>query len=127
LLYGVGFLLRKIECKSVDIVLLDINLSGKNGIDACAEIKQIDPNFKVIAISNINEHSIIQRMLQAGAAGYLLKNASTEEVLDAIQSVVAGGIGLSKNVQDIMASIISGDLPVITRREKEILSLLAKD
>jgi DNA-binding NarL/FixJ family response regulator len=127
LLSGVGFLLRKIECKSVDIVLLDINLSGKNGIDACAEIKQIDPNFKVIAISNINEHSIIQRMLQAGAAGYLLKNASTEEVLDAIQSVVAGGIGLSKNVQDIMASIISGDLPVITRREKEILSLLAKD
>ena len=73
MLYGVGFLLRKIECKSVDIVLLDINLSGKNGIDACAEIKQIDPNCKVIAISNINEHSIIQRMLQAGAAGYLLK------------------------------------------------------
>jgi DNA-binding NarL/FixJ family response regulator len=112
--------------ESVDIVLLDINLSGKNGIDACAEIKQISPNCKIIAISNINEHSIIQRMLQAGAAGYLLKNASTEEVLNAIQSVVEGGIGLSKNVQDIMASIVSGDLPVVTRREKEILSLLAK-
>jgi DNA-binding NarL/FixJ family response regulator len=110
----------------VDIALLDINLPGKNGIEACAEIKETDPNCKVIAISNINEHSIIQRMLQAGAAGYLLKNASIEEVLDAIQSVVAGGIGLSKNVRDIMASIISGDLPVITRREKEILILLAK-
>lgn len=119
---GLEFIARE----SVDIVLLDINLPGKNGVDACAEIRRIDPNCKVIAISNINEHSIIQRMLQAGAAGYLLKNASSEEVLDAIQSVVEGGIGLSKSVQDIMASIISGDLPVVTRREKEILSLLAK-
>jgi len=119
---GLEFITRE----SVDIVLLDINLPGKNGVDACAEIRRIDPNCKVIAISNINEHSIIQRMLQAGATGYLLKNASSEEVLDAIQNVVAGGIGLSKSVQDIMASIISGDLPVVTRREKEILSLLAK-
>jgi DNA-binding NarL/FixJ family response regulator len=119
---GLEFIARE----PVDIVLLDINLPGKNGVDACTEIRRIDPNCKIIAISNINEHSIIQRMLQAGAAGYLLKNASSEEVLDAIQSVVEGGIGLSKSVQDIMASIISGDLPVVTRREKEILSLLAK-
>lgn len=111
---------------SVDIVLLDINLPNKNGIDACAEIQEVNTNCKVIAISNINEYSIIRRMLQAGASGYLLKNASTDEVIGAIHKVVAGGIGLSQNVQDIMASMTSGNLPVITRREKEILRLLAK-
>ncbi len=118
--------LAYITNETVDIVLLDINLPGKNGIDACAEIQQIDPTCKIIAISNINEYSIIQRMLQAGASGYLLKNASTEEVLGAIRKVVAGEMGVSKNVQDIIDSIDSGDLPVVTRREKEVLHWLAK-
>src|SRR5690606_1589979 len=111
---------------AVDIVLLDINMPGKNGIDACSEIQRLNPACKVIAISNINEHSIIQRMLQAGAAGYLLKNASQDEVVNAIQRVVSGGIGLSDNVREIIDSVKSGDLPVITRREKEVLHWLAK-
>lgn len=115
-----------IEQEAVDIVLLDINMPGKNGIDACAEIHQLNPNCKVIAISNINEHSIIQRMLQAGASGYLLKNAARDEVVDAIRKVVSGEIGLSKNIRDIIDSVESGDLPVITRREKEVLHWLAK-
>lgn len=118
--------LAYITDEGADIVLLDINLPGKNGIDTCSEIQQIDPNCKVIAISNINEYSIIQRMLQAGASGYLLKNASTDEVLGAINKVVAGEIGVSKNVQDIIDSVKSGELPVITRREKEVLHWLAQ-
>lgn len=112
--------------EAVDIVLLDINMPGKNGIDACAEVQQLNSACKVIAISNINEHSIIQRMLQAGASGYLLKNADRDEVVDAIQQVVSGGIGLSKNIREIMAGVKSGDLPVITRREKEVLHWLAQ-
>ena len=111
---------------AVDIVLLDINMPGKNGIDTCSEIQQLNPACKVIAISNINEHSIIQRMLQAGAAGYLLKNASRDEVVDAIRQVVSGGIGLSNNVREIIDRVKSGDLPVITRREKEVLHWLAQ-
>ncbi|WP_262245865.1 response regulator transcription factor [Parapedobacter soli] len=110
----------------VDIVLLDINMPGKNGIDACSEIHQLHPACKVIAISNINEHSIIQRMLQAGASGYLLKNAARDEVVGAIRQVVSGGLGLSNNVREIIESVKSGDLPVITRREKEVLHWLAK-
>lgn len=112
--------------EAVDIVLLDINMPGKNGIDACSEIRQLNPDCKVIAISNINEHSIIQRMLQTGASGYLLKNAARDEVVDAIHKVVSGKIGLSKNIQDIIDGVKSGDLPVITRREKEVLQWLAK-
>src|SRR5690606_3289484 len=79
-----------IENNQVDVVLLDINLPDKNGIECCAIIKNVKPNCKVIGISNINEYSIIQRMLQSGASGYLLKNASTDEVLDVINKVVLG-------------------------------------
>lgn len=115
-----------IKNEEVDVVLLDINLPGKNGIDACSEIQGINPACKVIAISNLNEFSIIQRMLQAGASGYLLKNASADEVITAIHEVSAGGTSLSRNVQEIIDSAHSGDLPVITRREKEVLQLLSK-
>jgi DNA-binding NarL/FixJ family response regulator len=118
--------LAYIANERVDIALLDINLPGKNGIDTCTEIQLVNKDCKVIAISNINERSIIQRMLQAGASGYILKNASTDEVLQVIQKVAEGGLGLSKNVQDIIGSEKSVDVPVITRREKDILSLLAK-
>ncbi|MGV3762649.1 response regulator [Parapedobacter sp.] len=112
--------------EAVDIVLLDINMPGKNGIEACSDIQRLNPACKVIAISNINEHSIIQRMLQAGASGYLLKNASRDEVVDAIHQVVSGELGLSTNVREIIDSVKSGDLPVITRREKEVLHWLAQ-
>lgn len=118
--------LAYLAATAVDIVLLDINLPGKNGIDACVEIRKINPACKVIAISNINEYSIIQRMLQAGASGYLLKNASTDEVLGAIHKVVGGGFGIGENVQAIIDSVTSGDFPVITRREKEVLHWLAQ-
>lgn len=115
-----------IRDEPVDIALMDINLPGKNGIDACAEIQRINADCKVIAISNLNEYSIIQRMLQAGASGYLLKNASADEVLAAIRKVAAGEIALSRNIQEIIDSAHSGDLPVITRREKEVLQLLTQ-
>src|SRR5690606_14112975 len=59
-------------------------------------------------------------------SGYLLKNASRDEVVNAIHEVVSGGMGLSNNVREIIDGIKSGDLPVVTRREKEVLYWLAQ-
>ena len=111
---------------TVHIVLLDINLPGVHGIDACAAVKKTVPGTHVIAISNINEYSIIRRMLDSGASGYLLKNASAGEVTTAIRKAMAGEQALSESVQSILQGHESGDLPVITRREKEVLGLLAE-
>src|SRR5690554_2789006 len=116
--------LEFIKNNHVDVVLLDINLPDKNGIECCAIIKNLKPDCKIIGISNINEYSIIQRMLQSGASGYLLKNASTDEVLNVINKVVSGELGLSQSVQDLMKRHKSGEVPVITKREKEVLLLL---
>jgi DNA-binding NarL/FixJ family response regulator len=115
-----------IKEEPVDIVLLDINLPDINGIEACSEIKKINPDTKIIAISNINEPSIIQRMLDSGASGYLLKNCASDEVVSCVNDVLAGETGLSEGVKKVMAGYRSGELPVITRREQQVLSLLAR-
>ena len=114
-----------LQNNGVDVVLLDINLPDSNGIDVCATIKELYQDTVVIAISNINEYSIIQRMLNAGASGYFLKNASADEVISGIHLAVEGEVAFSNGIENVLRSHRTGDLPIITRREKEVLSLLA--
>lgn len=120
-----GSMLNYLQNNGVDVVLLDINLPDSNGIDECSRIKELHENTIVIAISNINEYSIIQRMLNAGASGYFLKNASADEVVSGIHNAINGEIVFSNGTKNILKSHQSGDLPIITRREKEVLGLLA--
>ena len=120
-----GSMLNYLQNNGVDVVLLDINLPDSNGIDECSRIKELHEDTIVIAISNINEYSIIQRMLNAGASGYFLKNASADEVVSGIHNAINGEIVFSNGTKNILKSHQSGDLPIITRREKEVLGLLA--
>lgn len=117
--------LSYLKSHRIDIVLLDINLPDMNGIHACEAIKKKYPAICVIAISNSNEYSIMRRMLDAGALGYLLKNASAEEVVSCIDLVLQGKQGFSAGVQAILEQHDQGEVPTITRREREILKLLA--
>ena len=112
--------------RPVDVVLLDINMPEMNGIEACERINKNFPQCKVIAISNNNENSIIQRMLQSGASGYILKNASADELVQCIWDAVEGITALSQDVKNIIQSSKKTSLPKITRRENEILLLLAQ-
>ncbi|PPL03524.1 response regulator transcription factor [Parapedobacter indicus] len=114
-----------LQHNAVDVVLLDINLPDRNGIDVCAAIRQLHADMRIIAISNINEYSIVQRMLTAGANGYFLKNASADEVVGGIRKTMEGEMAFSKGIQDILNGHKTGDLPIVTRREKEVLALLA--
>src|SRR5690606_5475432 len=110
----------------VDVVLLDINMPDMNGIEACERINKNFPQGKVLSISNNNENSIIQRMLQSGASGYILKNASADELVQCIWDAVEGITALSQDVKNIIQSSKKPSLPKITRRENEILLLLAQ-
>ncbi|HNY54986.1 MAG TPA: response regulator transcription factor [Chitinophagales bacterium] len=108
-----------------DVIFLDINLPDKSGIDVCKDIKKSYPAIKIIALSTFNQNSYIQNMLENGANGYLLKNATKEEMLDAIATVLKHKQYLAKEVAE---SIKENDdkKPVLTRREKEILKLIAE-
>lgn len=107
-----------------DVVLMDINMPGKSGIELCSEVKQKYTGVFVLALSTFNQQSYIEKMMKNGASGYVLKNASQHELMDAIKTVAKGKTFLS---DEAAAALRKEDaaVPVITRREKEVLELLA--
>jgi len=113
----------------LDVVLLDIMLPDINGIDLCRQIKTISPGTCIIALSNHTERSLILQMLQNGASGYILKNASVEEIRNCIAEALAGNIAFSNEIKDIIARPSVNELkgrPQLTKREKQILQLIAE-
>ncbi|MBO9620851.1 MAG: response regulator transcription factor [Niabella sp.] len=122
-------LLTYLKTGGVAILLLDIVLPDINGLELCKEIKKKSPDTVILAISNQAERSIIIQMLQNGASGYLLKNASAEELLDCIEKGMKGKQALSSEVKKIMARPSPNHwegIPSLTKREKEILRLIAE-
>lgn len=120
--------LEYLKTGRTDIVLLDISLPDSNGMDLCKEIKKRSPGTCVLVLSNHSERSIIMQMLQNGASGYLLKNASADELLNCINEALNGQITFSAEIKQIIARPSAHelkDVPQLTRREKEILHLIS--
>ena len=118
----------------VDVMLLDINMPEMNGVDACKIISKNYPDVQIIALSMYNKASFIQQMLKNGASGYILKNTGQEELVDAIRTVHRGEKFLGPMVsKTLMASMIGqrqksrSYIPEMTRREKEVLALIAQE
>ncbi len=109
-----------------DVLLLDINLPGKSGLDLCSELRALYPALHVIALSTYNQGSYVKKMLEAGADGYLLKNATREEILEALLVVMKGRQYLSFEASAAIRQR-EGDAPaILTRREQEVLALIAE-
>lgn len=111
-----------------DIILLDISLPGKSGIETCRNIKKMAPHINIIGFSNHAQRSMVMQMLQNGASGYILKNAMASEVIECIQEVIEGKISFSKEIIAIMAQpsqLSLKTIPRLTKREKEILKMIA--
>lgn len=106
-----------------DVILLDINLPDKNGIDLCKELKSMYPAIHILGLSSFNQQSFIQKMMENGASRYVLKNATREELIEAIEAVMQGQIYLSQDASETIRKNEDLKIPVITRREKEVLAL----
>lgn len=111
-----------------DVVLLDLNLPDEPGAQVCARLLAAQPALKVIALTTLNEKSYVLHLLQQGAAGYVLKNAAPEELAEAIARVHAGKKYFSDEVQELLLQPASPapTRPLLTRREQEILGLIAQ-
>lgn len=115
-----------------DLVLMDILLPNMNGVEATRQIVQQNPDIQILVLSGFFEDATIVSAIKAGASGYLRKDASPEEVIEAIRSVVRGDFMLnSRIVRKLFQEIREGDadkssLSVLTDREREILIYLAK-
>lgn len=108
-----------------DIILMDINLPDKSGIELCREVKVSYPSVFIIGLSTFNQQSFIQKMMDSGASGYVLKNATQEELMEAIGTVIRGKIFLSDEASQTLQKNVETKI-VLTRREKEVLEMIAE-
>lgn len=117
-----------------DIILMDLLMPLKNGIEATREIKKSSPNARILIITSFAEDENVFQAIKAGALGYLMKDSSPHELLQAIQNVFDGRMSLHPNIAlkligDLNKSEDSEDPPPgesLTERENEVLTLVAK-
>lgn len=126
-----------VKDQEVDVLLLDINLPGMNGIEVSQKIAREYPNVKVLALTMHNEESFVTEIMKYGARGYILKNTDKQELITAIEQVYNGKSYFSEAVKDtIMKGLVTQRqgqkknsvlIPKISRREKDVLDLIVKE
>ena len=111
----------------VQVVIMDINMPGVDGITATREIKKIVPEIKIIGLSMLSDFGTIHKMLESGADGYLLKNISGDELFTALSQVLEGKTYLNTELQQLFLKGMRNkkNIPLLTKKEKEVLNLIA--
>lgn len=115
-----------------DVAILDIMMPELNGLEAARQIQQQQPSVQIIMLSMHMADDHVLGALRAGARGYVLKEAASEEVIEAVRTVRAGRRYLSAPISDVIDSVLLQDQPApdplagLTAREREILQLLVE-
>ncbi len=116
-----------------DVVVMDISMPGLNGVEATRRIVEALPRAKVIGLSMHADRRYVQAMFEAGAVGYLLKNAASDELLHALRVVVEGRRYVSPALTDVLIEVLRSApsdsalvTSTLTAREREVLQLLSE-
>jgi DNA-binding NarL/FixJ family response regulator len=131
---------RRARAAAPDVLVLDLNLPAKPGVQVCRELVGHNPALRVLVLSASGEHADVLEAVKSGATGYLLKSASTEELLEAVRRTAVGDPvftpGLAGLVLGEYRRLASEpapapdtdrpDAPRLTERETEVLRLVAK-
>jgi DNA-binding NarL/FixJ family response regulator len=116
-----------------DVVLMDLAMPNGNGLDASREISRHVPASKVLVLSAYQDEDLVQRVIEAGASGYMTKHSAADELLSAIRQVGQGRFYCSPNIAcrlklrqgKSMPGLAVSKPPSLTRREQEVLELIA--
>ncbi len=127
--------LQLLEAIRPDVILMDIAMGDSGGLETTRLVKAQHPGIKVLVLSMHSESHYIVRMLEAGASGYLLKDAGSAEMIAAIRAVHAGDTYYSRQVSDTLIEHLTRGKPArptrddvpLTRRELEVLQLIAEE
>jgi DNA-binding NarL/FixJ family response regulator len=113
---------------SPDVVLLDITMPGGNGLEVAAQMRTAAPNTRFLFLTMHDDDASVSKAIALGADGYVLKTASTDELLTALRAIAEGGSYLSPAVARRVIDLAGGKSPTanLTDRELEILRLLAQ-
>jgi DNA-binding NarL/FixJ family response regulator len=114
-----------------DVILLDVELPGQNGIDAIQKIKSISPSTRIVMLTVFADHEKIFRAICAGASGYLLKTSSMEQIIESIHEAVAGGAPMTPRIARSVLQMLSKTAKPqsdydLTAREQKILELMTQ-
>lgn len=123
-------LLEKVNKDSFDVVLLDISMPGRDGLDVLKVLKTDMPELPVLIFTMYPEEQYALRVLKAGASGYLNKESSPEELIDAIRKVSGGRKYISPYLAELLASNLetSGEAPLhdnLSDREFQVMCMIA--
>lgn len=113
------------------VLLLDLNMSGASPLNTLSFVKEASPHTKVLVLTAYDDESYIRGLVDAGCAGYLLKDEAAEALVHAIRTVAAGGTWFSKTVLDKMMKWSQDEVRHnsafdLTKREREILGVMAQ-
>ncbi|MEF9903262.1 response regulator transcription factor [Streptomyces sp. P9-A2] len=131
---------RRAKAAAPDVLVLDLNLPGKPGVQVCKEVVAANPALRVLVLSASGEHTDVLEAVKSGATGYLLKSASTQDLQDAVRRTAAGDpvftpglaglvLGEYRRLASDRAPAPEGGAskaPRLTDRETEVLRLVAK-
>ena len=134
--YSVSSVIETLKQVAIDVILLDISFPLiDDGLGLCEQVTRLYPQTKIIALTMHDDASLIKRMVKKGAQGYLLKNTTKMELLQAIQTVAAGKQYFNETITHVLLndeprfrkSVAGAGLkPNLTPRESEVLTLMAQ-
>jgi two-component system invasion response regulator UvrY len=122
--------LELLSVGSWQIILLDINIPGRDGLELLGEIKRREPEVPVLVVSGYFEDEFAIQAFKLGASGYLNKRTASDEVIAAVRKVIAGRKYVSATLAEKLAEILGGDTPhepheSLSDRELQVLRLVA--
>lgn len=130
---------RRAKAAEPDVLVLDLNLPGLPGVEVCKEVVAAHPKLRVLVLSASGEHADVLEAVKSGATGYLVKSASTEELLDAVRRTAVGDAVFTPGLAGLVlgeyrrlasepapATADQPGVPQLTERETEVLRLVAK-
>lgn len=123
-------MMEQLRLHNWDVVVLDVGMPGKSGLDALKEVKQASPKLPVLVLSAYPEDQLARRMLKAGAAGYLNKDSAPNELVRALRKILGGGKFVSAAVAELLASNLDDhfEKPLheqLSDREYQVMCLIA--
>jgi DNA-binding NarL/FixJ family response regulator len=124
--YEVSELIKKIKC---DVLVLDLSMPGKSGLDVLKEIKSTSPNTKILIMTMLPEDQFAKRTLKAGASGYLTKESAPDELITAIRRIASGRKYVSQSLAEKLAQDLddTSDKPLhdqLSDREFQVMKLI---
>ncbi len=121
---------QKLHDERWDVVVLDVNMPGGNGIELLGELRKLGPSPRALVLTVYSEEQYAVRAIRAGASGFLTKESAPEKLIEAVRKVASGGKYVSHELAETLASVVAGEgggapHERLSDREFEVLKMLA--